>query len=645
MNWCKLSIKIRMFIIISVLLVISSVISITKQSMMTINTELKQLKTQVLPSQLKMHASEISADILPYITTSKMMTNDQFVEDWIEKGADSSVLPLIEKKLKTTKEMFGCDFAFYVVNRADGLEYLSYGDNFYQTPLKDYKYKAFYPRFLATGKEFELSMDGSEEGSFVLYINYRSKNNNSDTGKPYSVAGLGIKLDKIVDIVKQVHIGEHGRAMLVTEKGDIQVKPEDAVLNEVHTKELSGLLGNKDKVKVQEVTIDNKIYYLAALWVPNIDRYLVIEVPRQQITAPVYAQLWSLSLFVLISLLVSLIILHFVVRSLTRPLEIIEKDVRRVTQNLELDYKIDTKDRAEVGSLAETINSLLATIKSSITAVNDAVLTTDKHISGLNRHNDELNQAKRVEQDSLAHISSSTQNITQDGALMADLAYSAGELSHQGNSELEYANQEIQKSLVYLEELESDMTLSQTNLNELNTHIEHILTVLDVITSISEQTNLLALNAAIEAARAGEHGRGFAVVADEVRSLSQRTSESTVEIQEIIELLRKSSTDVTQQIEVACERSGRTLDGQKVVAEKMEELNSFLKRLFEMNEQIAEKVGTQNTSVSEINQNLEELSAQNEQTAVLCQESRNVAESIAGEMGGVRLKVQQFQGV
>ena len=85
--------------------------------------------------------------------------------------------------------------------------------------LKDYKFKYFYSSFLASGKEYELSMDDTASGSFMLYINYRSRAINPKTNKPYSVAGLGIKIDKLVNLVKTLKIGDHGRAMLVTKQG------------------------------------------------------------------------------------------------------------------------------------------------------------------------------------------------------------------------------------------------------------------------------------------------------------------------------------------------------------------------------------------------------------------------------------------
>ena len=112
--WYKLSIQSRMFIVLSLLLVMSSIISITKQSTMTINSELEQLKSEILPSHLESLASQISSEILPFITASELMTNNKFVEEWVKTGAANSQLPLIESTLGSTKKMLGSDFTFYV---------------------------------------------------------------------------------------------------------------------------------------------------------------------------------------------------------------------------------------------------------------------------------------------------------------------------------------------------------------------------------------------------------------------------------------------------------------------------------------------------------------------------------------------------
>ena len=640
MKWQSLSIRSRMFSVLAVLLVVSTAVSVCTQALSTLDTELEQLKKEILPTHLSNLASQISTEITPLITASHLMTNDNFVEEWVRKGAADNQVSFIETKLKSVKDIAGSDSTFYVLNGPNGLEYFGYEKNFFRTLLPDYPYKEFYPNFLATGHDYELNLQYENQ---MLFINYRSDAIDPNTNKPYSVAGLGIKADKLINMVQKLQVGQQGRAMLVTSNGVIQAKGDSPFMEMIDKNHIANLLGNKSDVMLDDVTINGQVFYLGSLWVPVLDRFILLAVPKQQIMAPIYSQLQSAFLYSIGFIVISLLVLHFVIGSLTRPIVAIGKDVRYVSDNLDLNYQVKSSDKAEIGALADAVNSLLLTLKGSLLTVNDAVKTTDGAIAGLHQQVDELSQASEAEKQSVDQIFNSTQDITEQSAQVKDLATKAGELSDQSNTELQQANKEVQSSLVFLEALEVDMLQSKTSLGELNDNIEKIVSVLDVISSISEQTNLLALNAAIEAARAGEHGRGFAVVSDEVRMLSQRTSESTNEIQSIITQLRSASTQVTSQMDVACEKSIQTLDSQKLVSEKVNALDTFLQQLFDMNEQVAERAGIQNASVEDINQHLSMLAAQSEQTAELFNQSRAATNAIGEEMKHLKEKVDLFK--
>ena len=644
MSWRVLSIRSRMFIVTGLLLVIFSLIFTVKQTVTNLDQQLGQLQNDTLPTYLQSLSAQISSEIKPFITASQMMANDQFIQQWIDNGSSDDSLSLIEQHLKTIRSSIGSDVTFITVDSPDGTEYLQYNGQFSHTLLKDYKFKDFYPNFLATGKDYELNME-NYNGEFVIFINYRSQAINNKTQKPYAVAGLGLKIDKLIGMITKLKLGEHGRAMLVTEQGNIQVKPKESSLDAIQDQHVRDLITDKNQIKIVTKEIQGQTYYMGSLWVPTLARFLVLEVPAKQITAPIYGQLVSIITFVVIFIAIALVLLHFAVNSLTKPLSSIVVKVNQVANELDLGHEITSEDQAEIGQLAKAINTLLVTLKESMRTVNEAVVTTDSSVIVLNQQSKELFQAAAAEDESVQRIFTATQDITQQSLQMAQLATQAGTLSDQGNQDLSNANEQVQHSLNYLGELESEMSSSKASLEQLNTHIEKLLTVLSVITSISEQTNLLALNAAIEAARAGDHGRGFAVVADEVRMLSQRTNESTVEIQSIINELRNSSQDVTHRIDVANQKSVVTLEGQQAVATKMTDLDQFMHQLFSLTQQVAEQAELQNIAVSEINQQLEALGAQSEQTSRLFELSRQATNAIGDEMGNLKKRVSLFKGI
>ncbi|WP_070972138.1 methyl-accepting chemotaxis protein [Vibrio sonorensis] len=645
MNWHAFSIRNRIFFVLAFLLILCSVFTLGRQAMTSLEQELTQLKEQRLPDELKKLSYEVSAEILPMVSASQLMTNNKFIEQWVRDGAPETQAHLVGDSLAKVRDLVSVDTTFTVLETARGTEYIQFSsEGFSRVMLSDYPFKDFYPSFLAKDQDFELALEDFGE-VFMMFINYRSDAINPVTQKPIAVAGIGVNVNRIIEMVEKLKIGEQGHALLVTEQGEIQAKGDAQHLESFETSHIKDLLSSKTDYSVAEKVINGQTYYLGAIWVPTLDRFLVVEVPEKQITAPVYQALASSVLFISLFILGSLVVLHFAVGLLTKPILSISDDVKSVADNLDLRVQVQTKDKAEIGSLASSVAHLLSSLKDSLTTVNEAAKVTDNAIQDLNQQATELASASEQERQSVEQIYSASADITEQSNQMSDLTANASELSHRGNDELKSADQELQSSLTYLRDLEQGMQSSRASLDQLNGHIENIVSGLEIISSISEQTNLLALNAAIEAARAGEQGRGFAVVADEVRLLAQRTNQSTDEIQNIITQLRGASVEVTEQIVESCDKSIETLDNQNQVANRIKELDSFMQTLFEINENISESAATQNQSVNDIRVHLETLSAQSEQTSRLFEQSQASTGAIGREMRNLRTRVDMFKGV
>jgi methyl-accepting chemotaxis protein len=176
--------------------------------------------------------------------------------------------------------------------------------------------------------------------------------------------------------------------------------------------------------------------------------------------------------------------------------------------------------------------------------------------------------------------------------------------TQEANSSGETSKDTISNAQRSLERLSEEVQSATVNVANMSQETQDIASILSVIGSIAEQTNLLALNAAIEAARAGEQGRGFAVVADEVRALAGRTQTSTSEIEVALEKLQHESVSVVSSIDSTRSTSQQTVSEAAAVAESLESMSSFVAKINDLSTQIASSAQEQNAVIREISENM-----------------------------------------
>ncbi|ABD79345.1 methyl-accepting chemotaxis protein [Saccharophagus degradans] len=310
----------------------------------------------------------------------------------------------------------------------------------------------------------------------------------------------------------------------------------------------------------------------------------------------------------------------------------------------DLTQRLETTGKDEFGQIAHEFNVFVANLQESIANVvavsnqlADKSNYIDKESNSTSQTADRQRQETTMAATAINEMSATVLEVARNTSSAADSAKSADQCAVDG--------QKIVTAMARgVEALAEEIETSSSAINLLKEDSVSVGAVLDVIRGIAEQTNLLALNAAIEAARAGEQGRGFAVVADEVRTLAQRTQESTQEIREVIERLQGGADTAVERMTGSSRKVGENVDAANNAGAALANITEAVKQIVDLNVQIASAAEEQTTVTEEINRNMVNISEQTEITAesaqslaTAAQELRNLSDNLHQTVG--RFKV------
>ncbi|WP_421220287.1 methyl-accepting chemotaxis protein [Aeromonas jandaei] len=470
-------------------------------------------------------------------------------------------------------------------------------------------------------------------------------------GELVGAVGANLALDKLIDEVLAMQVQGEGYAMLLDSSGLIVGHPnKELALKQIG--ELSPDLSaatfqqwGRENNELHAATLDGRDVLLAVQPVPGTDWLLAMVMYRDVLEAPLASLLWQL-----VGLTLALMLVFSAL--LTAMFKYLFADLGRVAGALhdiahgegDLTVHIDTRSQDEVGQLARNFNQFVARLHGIVSRLRDVTveLAAQSRAQAAGAHS--RSQRVRQQQDEIVMVAtavtemaSATQEIAGNAEFAATTSGEAVKLAVAGQSQVGQS----QRSITGLADEVADA--SQT-INELDAHAQKISGILATISGIAEQTNLLALNAAIEAARAGEQGRGFAVVADEVRVLSRRTHDSTDEIQQMIETLQQTTRRAVGGMETSRQLAGTSVEDAESANQSLARINEAIGSISDMATQIAAAAEEQTSVTSEISRNTEnirhvsqELAEQANQEAAQAAELKALTERLEQEIGRFRL--------
>lgn len=291
-------------------------------------------------------------------------------------------------------------------------------------------------------------------------------------------------------------------------------------------------------------------------------------------------------------------------RKVLLPIERMSSVLKRADDNSDLTLRVEEKSDDELAVIGRTINKVLVSYGSTISKINQ-VNHTISSISDTIRSITEQNMKMSSQQDQELNMAATAmEEMTSALSSVSQSTNMAEEYAGSAEKEANNSKQVFEKTIREFADLDGEFQKTSEIIQQLATESNNVGNVLDVIKAIAEQTNLLALNAAIEAARAGEQGRGFAVVADEVRSLAQRTQESTGEIETMISMLQEKAEMSTKTIRVSADKMQSTRGNMGVANESLVAIQGSAKEIHKLNTSIAAATEEQLTVSDEISSNL-----------------------------------------
>ncbi len=297
---------------------------------------------------------------------------------------------------------------------------------------------------------------------------------------------------------------------------------------------------------------------------------------------------------------------YHIAQSVRQPLNSTLKTLESLTQG-DMTQRIEVKYNNEFRRLGDHINTLADSLHNVLVKLNDASDNLTTTASDNEKTSSSAQGQLSAQREQTASVATAMTEMSHSVQEVASSAQSSLEKVHQVESASESGRQIMSSNITTINQLEERLTESVDAVSELQKMSSQIGSILDVIRNIAEQTNLLALNAAIEAARAGEQGRGFAVVADEVRVLAQKTTESTSEIETMISNLQSSSKSAGQVIESCMKDMERSVEQASSANGAMEEIQALIIEISQMSTHISQAAVEQSETTSDIAKNIEEI--------------------------------------
>lgn len=378
---------------------------------------------------------------------------------------------------------------------------------------------------------------------------------------------------------------------------------------------------------------------------PIDDFYVMMEARNQE---AVESAMTNTDMLRYLFIALGLVLMFFLWRTYRSLLDLVGTSVEQLKTDLHLlamgDFSLPIKvPQGSKESLIGLLGGMQSTLKGIIAKVSHSTEELSDSADSIAQIAEQTALFATSQQSSTQTMAAAIEELVVSISHLSDNATHADELSKVSANTLEEGSGVIKETLDSIENISTTVGEAASTISELNGHTQQISEIIGVIRSIADQTNLLALNAAIEAARAGEQGRGFAVVADEVRVLSQRTHSSTVEIRSMIETLQRNTQGAVSTMHEGQQLAQNSVDDANNATHALEQITTSINQISDMATQISSAAEEQRAVTDEVSRNIQAVKDVSDELAVDADSSRHLSEQLKNISGELSNQVGMFR--